>query len=462
MNEMDMLSPEKVAAEYGGNKQKIAQAVQMGLIQPTVAVMAGMFIDRMRGAAAQEQTPQSTVAQDVMAAPQMAPAGLGAIAQAPVESGLGALPTPNLDNAEYAGGGIVAFDNGGMAGTFEGFMPSEPSGEPFIEPDIPEELTGKIGLPQVYGIREGRYGRTKEEILKSFGIKPSVPAVQSAPTTTTTPADIVPTTTAAAPISKATEGVNVKAADKALTDYAKKVRDINKEFGVSDEPDAKARAALDKYKEKLNKDLDKAGALGLVSAGLGIAGGKSQYALQNLAGAAPAIEQYSKAMSQIRESEKGILDSEAKLDQAADARARGNVKLALELEQEAKNLALRERQAAAAEKQAIKPSQFSEQYALYAADEKAAGRTPSFEGFRKALTTSDETTGLNRIRYAQDALAKNVNYLRLVNSPKPEDQAKAAEIERKTYATFGATSMGGSTIPPNVQSVLDKYISRPQ
>jgi hypothetical protein len=81
----------------------------MGLLNPTVAVMAGMFIDRMRGAAAKEQAPQSTVAQDTMAAPQAAPAGLGAISQAPMEGGLEALPTPNLDNAEYAGGGIVAF-----------------------------------------------------------------------------------------------------------------------------------------------------------------------------------------------------------------------------------------------------------------------------------------------------------------------------------------------------------------
>jgi hypothetical protein len=111
MNEMDMMSPEKVAAKYGGDKQKIGQAAQMGLLNPTVAVMAGMFIDRMRGAAAQEQTPQSTVAQDTMAAP----AGLGAVSQAPMEGGLEALPTPNLDNAEYAGGGIVAFANGGMS-----------------------------------------------------------------------------------------------------------------------------------------------------------------------------------------------------------------------------------------------------------------------------------------------------------------------------------------------------------
>jgi hypothetical protein len=116
MNEMDMMSPEKVAAKYGGDKQKIGQAAQMGLLNPTVAVMAGMFIDRMRGAAAKEQAPQSTVAQDTMAAPQAAPAGLGAISQAPMEGGLEALPTPNLDNAEYAGGGIVAFARGDLVG----------------------------------------------------------------------------------------------------------------------------------------------------------------------------------------------------------------------------------------------------------------------------------------------------------------------------------------------------------
>jgi len=69
---------------------------------------------------------------------------------------------------------------------------------------------------------------------------------------------------------------------------------------------------------------------------------------------------------------------------------------------------------------------------------------------------------LNRIRYAQDALAKDLNYLRYSNSPKPEDQAKAAEIERKTYARFGASPTGGSGIPSNVQSVLDKYLPRPQ
>lgn len=85
-------SPENIAKEYGGNKQKIAEAMQMGIIDPTAGVLAGMFIDRMRSAQIQEAAPQSTVAQQVMggapvasaappASPQ-SPGGLGATAQA--------------------------------------------------------------------------------------------------------------------------------------------------------------------------------------------------------------------------------------------------------------------------------------------------------------------------------------------------------------------------------------------
>ncbi|NDF52505.1 MAG: hypothetical protein EB116_20925, partial [Betaproteobacteria bacterium] len=59
-------SPEALAKEYGGNKQKIAKAVQLGILDPTAAVLAGMFIDRIRNAAKEEQMQQSTVAQQVL------------------------------------------------------------------------------------------------------------------------------------------------------------------------------------------------------------------------------------------------------------------------------------------------------------------------------------------------------------------------------------------------------------
>lgn len=146
-------SPEQIAKDYMGNKQKIAAAAKMGTVDPTAAVLAGMFIDRMRSAAVQEQRPASTVAQDVLSPPQMglgapppgippmgapppmgmppqmgagapppmggmgAPAGLGALppgAPAMANGGLVDLPVPDnmFPDANYAGGGMVSFAEG--------------------------------------------------------------------------------------------------------------------------------------------------------------------------------------------------------------------------------------------------------------------------------------------------------------------------------------------------------------
>ena len=84
-----MQAPEDVAKEYGGNKQSIAKAAQMGLLDPTTAVMAGMFIDRMREAQAQEQQQTTTVAEQVFN-PQPAPQGMPA--QPPMPQGMPAQP----------------------------------------------------------------------------------------------------------------------------------------------------------------------------------------------------------------------------------------------------------------------------------------------------------------------------------------------------------------------------------
>lgn len=150
--------PQQLAQDYGGNKQKLAQAAQMGIVDPTAAVLAGMFIDRMRSAAQAEQAPQQTVAQQVLAPPPQAPpaGGLGATppaagmappmgaapqmsAPAPemamaapempqgavqgmAEGGLTTLPVPDgmFDepsnggySGDFAGGGLVAFARAG-------------------------------------------------------------------------------------------------------------------------------------------------------------------------------------------------------------------------------------------------------------------------------------------------------------------------------------------------------------
>jgi hypothetical protein len=93
-----MQSPEQIAKDYGGNKQKIAEAMQMGILDPTAGTLAGMFIDRMRSAAQTEQAPQQTVAQQVFAPPAPptdAPAGLGATPEAAAMPPMDAMPPMN-------------------------------------------------------------------------------------------------------------------------------------------------------------------------------------------------------------------------------------------------------------------------------------------------------------------------------------------------------------------------------
>lgn len=165
-------SPENIAMEYGGNKQKIAQAMQLGVVDPTAGVLAGMFIDRMRSAQMQEQVPQATVAQQVMggapAVPPPAPAGgLGATPQAAppmaapqmapppaapmgmAEGGIAGLDIPDTMydepsnggfNDGYSGGGLVAFADGGAADL-----------EAFRRAVIQQESGGRFGIPNAEG-----------------------------------------------------------------------------------------------------------------------------------------------------------------------------------------------------------------------------------------------------------------------------------------------------------------------
>jgi hypothetical protein len=190
----NLQAPEQIAKDYMGNKQKIAAAVQMGTVDPTAAVLAGMFIDRMRSAQMQEQMPARTVAQDVlspppqmgvgapppgmppmgappppMGAPPMgappagpmggmgAPAGLGALPPGPpamgappmgmADGGLVDLlvPSDTFPDANYAGGGIVAFADAGPV-----VAPASVLEDIIVQaPPRPEPET--LGPPEYYG-----------------------------------------------------------------------------------------------------------------------------------------------------------------------------------------------------------------------------------------------------------------------------------------------------------------------
>jgi hypothetical protein len=91
---------QKLATSY--SKAQLRQMAQRGLIDPTKAVMAGMMIDRIQKQ--NMQPPPQTVADEVLGAPP-APQAM------PQQAGVTAIPS-GLP-AEMAGGGIVAFADGG-------------------------------------------------------------------------------------------------------------------------------------------------------------------------------------------------------------------------------------------------------------------------------------------------------------------------------------------------------------
>lgn len=136
----NLQAPESIAKEYGGNKQKIAQAVQMGIVNPTAALLAGMFIDRMRNAAPAEQAPTQTVAEEVFSpqpAPSMPAQGLAAMQQPQMPQGMPPQGMPPQGLAAMQQPQMPSMASGGVIGYAEGRGVN--SGNPFEEfPDLYE------------------------------------------------------------------------------------------------------------------------------------------------------------------------------------------------------------------------------------------------------------------------------------------------------------------------------------
>jgi len=143
----------ELATKY--SKPDLARMVKMGLIDPQRALMAGMMIDRIAKSAM--QPPQTTVAEDVLAAPTTAqgqiPPGIMGAPQAPAPSpGVAGLPS-GMEN--MAGGGIVAFAEGGDTDDIPGFAGEKGS---YIDPDmfkavIAAESKGKANAVSPKGAR---------------------------------------------------------------------------------------------------------------------------------------------------------------------------------------------------------------------------------------------------------------------------------------------------------------------
>lgn len=90
---------------------------------------------------------------------------------------------------------------------------------------------------------------------------------------------------------------------------------------------------LDKQDAETGGEKDKAAGLALLMGGLAIAGGSSQFALQNLKEAIPAVAQYGEALKDIKKMERENMKLRGEIEQARRAESRDDTKLKLQLEE---------------------------------------------------------------------------------------------------------------------------------
>jgi hypothetical protein len=436
------------------SKQQLSGLAQRGEIDPMTAVMAGMMRDRIVMEEMRQNMPETTVADDVLGAAQQMgqPQPMGqpqdqlAQMQRPVEGqpqmammaegGLASIPfDDSLFGGGYAGGGIIAFEDGGRTLTRRGFR-GRPEEDP--EEEVRRRLTRRglravderdaqmVPIAPIDDTAEmAKFARQAQ----GAGVPMSSTGLTATPTQNILPAPQPgPAAPAVAP-----------PAAQVPTDYLTRLQEMYRAAGVSAEPESAAVKELESDRKALDKSEKEANAMALIMAGLGIAGGESPYALVNLKGAIPALQQLGTDKKEINKLRRDYRKVETDLKLAADARKRGDVKTALDMETRAEDRAIKLRSVVAQEAAAKKPSQFQEMYAAEQADPER------FRRFREAFGAKDDN--LARQRAADDALAKDLDYMRLTRSKKPEDIQRAKEMKQAIYTRYGVGPGAGGADP---------------
>ena len=364
--------PAEVAKRYGNDKEKIQQAAMLGMVDPTAAVMAGMYIDRVErdAQAARARANKSTVAQDTFPQIAMAPQAAMAPQMAPTEAGVAALPVPDdMVPDEYAGGGIVAFSNGGTPFYAEGNRPFQTTEGQTRRQYTQEELDEyrrlkEMGLLQglnelvvdplrqffaTTGRRDLQRGMTqgynaqptpgslpadvrRADISEMVAVpRPDgtvvAPNVASPAVSATTPSGQQPTPRTGAPSEVA---LITPQGQRLIPRQGMSVEDFKarqKEFGITDNVDADLKKQIDALAAGSKSEREQAKYMAMLQAGLGIMGGTSPNALQNIsAGAQRGIAQYASDIKDIKKEERDLMKLRGELARAEDARKRGDFK----------------------------------------------------------------------------------------------------------------------------------------
>jgi hypothetical protein len=318
------------------------------------------FEQRMRMAGQQGIAPpadEPPISDMVMAkAEQMNGAGEG-IDQLPV-------PTP-----EFVGGGIVAFEDGGQVERFQnqGLVADPNFGMGADQMSMPrEDLINMLTLPELQ--EYNRSGKLPERLRSAIGSTPvesgsflgSLPLTRQPAQFAAPTAPAAPTTTPA-PAAPATPAASTKPTPKApksdvslITEEGKKLiptQGITPEsfkaqqaaFGIGADPDADFKKQIEALAKGSKEDRQQAKYMALLQAGLGIMGGTSRNALENIsAGAQRGLMQYAGDIKDIKAQERDAMKMRAELSRAEDARKRGDFKAFMDAKDNADRLGLQQ------------------------------------------------------------------------------------------------------------------------
>ena len=331
------------------------------------------------------------------------------------EMGIASNPIPERN---YAGGGIVAFADGGMPEDPMAYLSGLDSGS--LAQD-------QLRLDAINAERQARQAQEKYNFLQQAAPAEAVKMLQQNPA-------LAPKTTAAAPTSAAKTATPVPkdAGVKGLTGEKKAAVPTGAKSPADQiTPPMPETSAIDKliaeYTNQLKTSPEAAKSVradarnqALLEAGLNIMGGTSPYAFANIgAGGAAAAKSYGESMKGIR------ADEAAKLNQLMNMGLKGET-----LKLEAKKLGITEKH-------------YDQWYKAQMAQVGETGAT------RRAATQVNEDLKrdqlkLNALKAADSALAAS-GYGLLASSKKPEKQQQAAAMKREIYKQYGVDAADATT-----------------
>ena len=478
-----------LAIKYG-DKKVIGRMAAMGMVEPTTAVLAGMMLDRIVANAI--EPPETTVTEDVFAPPQaglgaIAPQGMGQpqMAQAP-QQGLDQIPVPEQMFSQPQGaaaGGIVAFQAGGRGVDRRildsltlrelqeynrtGKLPGrfEIMADPSVAGMTVDPIFGtSTGMPTFSGMLEQQGSlmtpSTAEDVIaraqRGEGPNVSRPAAPADIAVVPPGGPVIPRPTGIAEAAPAKSVVKKPEEKKPLSifDEAKNAADklnaYKTQFGIGGEdPDAAMREKLKQLQEGSKEERREAAYMAITMAGLGIAGGTSPYFAVNLKEAIPALKEYGVAKRDIKKAEMEYTKMETELNRSAEARKRGDMELALRLQESAADRELKLRTVVAAERNANKPSQLRELIDIATGTDKAraelAQKMIAGKSGPKAMSQYERARLYQTaMKNASDEINNNRQISRLKNSKDPKDRAEAERLSNEIIAKHTPT-IGGAT-----------------